>query len=250
MPTSNRPLLIAHRGDPSRAPENTLAGVRLALEAQPDLIEVDVHLSADGRVVVIHDATLERTTSGHGAVRDHTLAQLRRLDAGRWYSEEFTGEPLPTLEEVRAEAGQAARLAVELKAQGTGSVVGRWARGLTTAVPLFLSFRAQELRALKEEFPEGDIRLLAPEPRFAAADLDALIGLARGLGCRGLVVSGRRCPPESAARIHGEDLQVWVGAVNEPEDWERLLEAGCDGLITDCPLRLRSFLSDPPSKHG
>ncbi|MCK4300770.1 MAG: hypothetical protein KAX80_14610, partial [Planctomycetes bacterium] len=150
------PVLIAHRGDPSRGPENTLAGVRLALEAEPGFIEVDVHLSADGEVVVIHDADLERTTSGAGEVSEHTLQQLRRLEAGGWYGPEFAGEPIPTLPELWEAVGDRSRLAVELKGEGTGAVVGRWARGVTGSMPAFLSFRVEELRALKERFAQAE----------------------------------------------------------------------------------------------
>ena len=73
-----RVLLIGHRGFPSKAPENTLVSFRLALEVPVDMVELDVHLSKDRHIVVIHDATLERTTNGHGAVRDHTLAALKQ----------------------------------------------------------------------------------------------------------------------------------------------------------------------------
>ncbi len=92
---------MAHRGWSSRAPENTMAAFRLALEEpEIDAIELDVQLSKDGIPVVIHDFILDRTTTGKGMVRDHTYEQLAQLDAGSWFSQEFAGESIPTLEQV------------------------------------------------------------------------------------------------------------------------------------------------------
>jgi len=92
-------LAIAHRGFSSVAPENTLAAFQRALELKPDLIECDVRRAKDGTIMVIHDPTLERTTNGTGRVADLSLTELKQLDAGSWFSDEFAGEQLPTLKE-------------------------------------------------------------------------------------------------------------------------------------------------------
>jgi glycerophosphoryl diester phosphodiesterase len=112
----NLPLLVAHRGASALAPENTLAAFGLAVEGGADVIELDVHLSSDGRVVVLHDSCLRRTTNGRGWVDRKTLAQLKTLDAGRWFGPGFAGEPIPTLAEVLDWAReQSARLMIEFK---------------------------------------------------------------------------------------------------------------------------------------
>lgn len=103
-----RPLLGGHRGNPAHHPENTMKSFRSAIEAGCDLIECDVHLSSDGRLVVIHDHTLERTTNGEGLVRDHTAAELRKLDAGG-------GEHIPLLHDVIELALGKAGLVIEIK---------------------------------------------------------------------------------------------------------------------------------------
>jgi glycerophosphoryl diester phosphodiesterase len=103
-----RPLLGGHRGDPAHHPENTMRSFRAAIAAGCDLIECDVHLSSDGRLVVIHDHTLERTTNGKGLVRDHTAPELRRLDAGE-------GEHIPLLQEVVELAIGKVGLVIEIK---------------------------------------------------------------------------------------------------------------------------------------
>ncbi|HEV8663384.1 MAG TPA: glycerophosphodiester phosphodiesterase family protein, partial [Candidatus Methylomirabilis sp.] len=109
-------LNIAHRGASADAPENTLPAFEAALAAGADALELDVHLAADGAIVVIHDITLARTTSGRGFVGRHTLADLKRLDAGSWFGARFAGTAIPTLEEVVTLARGRARLFVELKA--------------------------------------------------------------------------------------------------------------------------------------
>lgn len=110
---------MAHRGWSGAAPENTLAAIYKAM-AEPWIswMEIDVQLSADGVPVLIHDYTLERTTSGRGMVKDKTFRELHSLDAGSWFSERYAGEPIPSLEEVlRATSGRC-RLNIELKTYG------------------------------------------------------------------------------------------------------------------------------------
>src|SRR5918912_617430 len=97
-----RVWVVGHRGAMGHCPENTLASFERGLDLGADWVELDVHLSRDGALVVIHDETLERTTNGAGLVKDHDLAELRRLDAGAWFGPEFAGQRLPTLDEALA----------------------------------------------------------------------------------------------------------------------------------------------------
>jgi len=110
-------ICMAHRGWSGKAPENTMTAIRLAL-AEPAIrgIEIDVQLSRDGVPVIIHDFTLERTTTGRGLVMDHTLEELRELDAGSWFDERFAGERIPTLDEVLQAVKGRCTLNIELKA--------------------------------------------------------------------------------------------------------------------------------------
>ncbi|MGG4448403.1 glycerophosphodiester phosphodiesterase [Brevibacillus porteri] len=110
-------ICMAHRGWSGKAPENTMTAIRLAL-AEPAIkaMEIDVQLTRDGVPVLIHDFTLERTTNGHGLVMDHTLAELRELDAGSWFGDKFSGEKIPTLEEVLVAVKGRCALNIELKA--------------------------------------------------------------------------------------------------------------------------------------
>ena len=117
MATRNMPLVIAHRGASGTAPENTMAAFRQAVEMGADMIELDVQRTKDGQVVVIHDATLERTTNGSGAVRELTYAEIEQLDAGSWFGEgqEFAGERVPLLKEVLEFTKGKCALNIEIK---------------------------------------------------------------------------------------------------------------------------------------
>lgn len=105
--------VIAHRG--ANAPENTLASVQAALELGVDIIEIDVHLTKDNELIVIHDEALERTTNGNGNVSEYTLEELKKFDAGSWFSNEFVGEKLPTLREILNLINGRATCLIELK---------------------------------------------------------------------------------------------------------------------------------------
>ena len=110
-----RILLGGHRGNPDEYPENTLASFRSAIELGVDVIECDVHRSEDGGLPVIHDHLLDRTTSGSGLVRDHTMAELKRFDAGSWKDARYKDERIPSIEEVLALAKGNVGVAIEIK---------------------------------------------------------------------------------------------------------------------------------------
>src|ERR1035437_4069566 len=109
-----RPILFAHRGASAFAPENTLASFKRALEDGAEAIELDVKLTSDGKVVVLHDQTVNRTTDGHGDVRAMSLADVQLLDAGSCFSPEFAGEPVPTLDEVFSAVGKKLFINIEI----------------------------------------------------------------------------------------------------------------------------------------
>ena len=109
-----RPIIFAHRGDLAHAPENTLPSFQQALHKGADGVELDAKLTADGHVIVIHDATLDRTTDGTGRVAAFTLEAIRKLDAGKWFDEKFTGTKVPLLEEVFETVGRDKMINIEL----------------------------------------------------------------------------------------------------------------------------------------
>ncbi|WP_096201551.1 glycerophosphodiester phosphodiesterase [Bacillus sp. FJAT-45350] len=149
---------MAHRGWSGKAPENTLAAFELAInEDKIDSIETDVHMSKDGVPVLIHDFTLERTTNGTGLVNGKTLSELKELDAGSWYSEEYEGEKIPTLEELLIRAKGRIRLNLELKSAGyfypkiINTVVALVKKYEMEHEVVITSFDHQKIKELKNE---------------------------------------------------------------------------------------------------
>ena len=243
--TNSIPLIIAHRGDSANAPENTLSAFRLALVNGADGIELDVMLSADQKLVVIHDDTLDRTTNGHGQVGKTPFAALRELDAGGWFKPEFKGEPIPLLDEVFEELGGKFLINVELKNYKTPKdqlpelVVALIKKhGLSESV-LLSSFNARNLPRAKS---------MASEIRTGLLTLPGVLGLPmRGLlGRRSKAddlhpyyrdVSARMV--ESRHRL-GQRVNVWT--VDAPDDLRRMQAFGVDMVICNDPAHARQIL--------
>lgn len=246
----------AHRGGAALAPENTLAAVRNALALGADVIELDLHVSRDGEVVVIHDATLERTTNGRGFVRDTPLAELRRLDAGAWFHARFAGERVPTLREVletvRRSGDERVRLNLETKYDARGPFPP------TNFEELVLEqVRAAGLagRAIVQSFYYPSLlRVKALDPSMTTAALRSALNppldpVAEVRAARADVYSPsfRLVTREAVEALHRAGIPVVPWIVNEPADMERLLGMGIgalrgDGIITDHPDRLIQVL--------
>lgn len=231
------PLLVAHRGVSARFPENTIAAFVAAVEDGAAMLELDVGLSADGEVVVLHDATLDRTTDGQGMLSEQTLALLKGLDAGAWFDPRFVGERLPTLAEVYDAVGQRIAINVEIKREAVRSTVEG---GIEEKVIALTRERDLENRIVVSSFDPGAVarvKRLAPEVRagvlyghevmFDPADLVSLFG------ADGLHMNKRHVTETIVRQLH--ERGFWVGAytANEPEDLLRLKELGVDAIFTD-----------------
>ena len=166
-PGSQRlPLIVAHRGDLSRAPENTLPAFQRARELGADGVELDVRLTRDGRLVVFHDRNLDRTSNGTGPVNHCTLADIRSLDVGSWFAPEFNGETAPTLDEVFESLPRDYLINVEMKVVVTGmkhiarlvaETIRRHTRWDSTLVASFNPLALYHLRRLEPRIPRGYI---------------------------------------------------------------------------------------------
>jgi glycerophosphoryl diester phosphodiesterase len=225
--------IFAHRGACAHAPENTLAAFRLALASQADGIELDVHLSADQQVVVIHDEDVARTTNGQGKVQDLRLEELRRLDAGQ-------GEAVPTLAEVFDLIGDQMYINIELK--GLSSSAAQLPEKVAQLVQdyrlgskiLYSSFHPKLLIKLRRFIPDAKLGLLL---------LSGISGTAVRLIFSPFVRPWSLNPdfssvtPQFFRRAKKKGLAVITWTVNEPEDMRRLLSLGIDGIITDDPVK-------------
>lgn len=229
------PRFFAHRCGGALAPENTLAGLRLAARLGYRGVEFDVMLCADGVPVLIHDETLERTSDGSGRVAETALAQLRRIDAGSRQHRAYAGEPIPTLEEAIACCSVLGLTAnIEIKpadgvARETGTTVATMVlRDWRSAMPpLLSSFSEEALAAARAAAPALPQALLVD-----AVPSDWLPRL-RELGCMGLHCSARHLIPELAADFAAAGVPFACYTVNSVADASRLFGLGAAALFTD-----------------
>ena len=232
------PIVFAHRGASAHAPENTLAAFELALKFGAPAIELDVKLTSDRQVVIIHDQTVNRTTNGSGAVTKQPLAALRELDAGSWLSADFRGEKIPTLDEVFETVGKKLLINVELTNYATpfdglvhevAALVKK--HGLQERV-IFSSFFPTNLVLARRLLPSVPRGQLIPEGNSgwwqrAAANLMTLDTEHPYIADVSAV---------SVKRTHSKGRRVHVWTVNDPADMRRLRSLGVDGIFTDDPL--------------
>jgi glycerophosphoryl diester phosphodiesterase len=241
-----QPVIFAHRGASAHAPENTIAAFELAIAQQADAVELDVKLSADGQVIVIHDSTVDRTTNGHGRVEDMTLAELKTLDAGSFRGKEFAGEKIPTLGDVFGAVGKRTFINIELKNHK------RHGEDLVQNVCMLVKkHQMQKCVMFSSFFPDALYKAhsyLPNVPRGLLA-LNGFLGVwARSFGFNfgkydALHPNLQGFTPEEVVRVHRLKRRVHVYTVNREEDMRRLFKWGVDGIFTDDPqlaVRVRS----------
>jgi len=242
-----RPLVIGHRGYCAIAPENTLPSFKLAKTAGADLVELDYHHTKDGELIVIHDDTLDRTTDavakwGGSKIRveDKTLAELKTLDAGKWFDAQFAGTRLPTLKE-----------ALDLIEDGNVTLIERKGGDAAACIKLLNerqllnrvivhSFDWKYLADFHQQEPRQVVSALGPlgyrdgkkltEPEKFLNERwvnDAMKAGVRAMGWNNQVTK------ESVAYAHRQKLKVWIYTVDDPAEANRLLDLGVDGIITN-----------------
>jgi glycerophosphoryl diester phosphodiesterase len=252
---STRPLVIAHRGSSSLAPQNTLAAFESAWRSGADSIEIDIQLDADGAPVVIHDDTVDATTNGSGAVAEMHSDELRRLDAGSWFSPAYAGQRIPTFDEVLEllVAREGIELLLELKgdwdAAGVQVAVDAICRAGLTHRVLAQSFSRETVASLRDVAPEMRRGLLVFEVDHTLLDVCAELGVVACNPHGGLLLDDQTLLP----RLQAAGVQVMVWTANEPEHWALLVEARVDAIITDRPDALVGWLSATgaaPSPRG
>jgi glycerophosphoryl diester phosphodiesterase len=243
--------VVAHRGESADAPENTLAAFRLAWERNVSAIELDVHLTRDGRAVVSHDADTKRTTGVEKVIVESTLAELRALDAGRWKGERWAGERLPTLEDALATIPAGGRCFVEIKVGPEAVPAVRTAIRESGRKPgqfVIISFNLETVAEAKRQLPEIEAYYLASfrqDERTGAwtPSIDELIARARAARLDGLNLAFRG-PVDSAAvrRIKAAGLGIYVWTVDDADVARRMAAAGVDGITTNRAAWLRAEL--------
>jgi glycerophosphoryl diester phosphodiesterase len=227
---------VAHRGSSAYAPENTLAAFRLAAEHGADAIEFDVRATSDGHPVIIHDASLERTTDRTGEISTLTLEEVRRADAGARRGEPFVGERVPTLGEVLAVARGTLLVDIELKVAGVESqVLEELARAEMMAASLVTSFLEDALITVQAAHPRPAVGLLQQwlEPERAAA-----------LGVEAYLPHVRALSADTVQFCRAHRLSVIPWTARSEEDTRTALALGVDGLIADDPIMVRRMIEE------
>lgn len=248
MTTSNiktQPLIIAHRGASAHAPENTMAAFNLALEQGADGIELDVMLSKDQALVVIHDDTVDRTTNGSGRVRDFSYQTLKDLDAGKTFDDRFKGEHLPTLSEVFEQFGGKFLINVELKNYATPlddlteRVIDLVEKYDLCESILLSSFNPRNLKRAEKRNPAIRKGLLT-FPGIAGALLRSPLGQIypyQALHPYFADVNGRMIQ-----KMHSQGRQVNAWTVDDPLEIKLLTKLGVDMIICNDPLAARQVI--------
>jgi glycerophosphoryl diester phosphodiesterase len=243
------PLVIAHRGASGTRPENTFSAYERAVEIGADMIEIDLHLSRDGAIVITHDEDLAGL-GGEGKVADTDLATLRGLDAGN-------GQSVPTLDEVLDRFGSRIPFNLELKTRAEGGAYPGLEQATLEKVAalsllertLFSCFDDAVLQRIRELRPEARLALLV-SPRSAGRE----VARARALGAEALNPWIGMATPDLVAEARTAGLAVYVFTVDQPADMRRLVGHGVSGLFTNFPERMRELWpappgnSDPPSQ--
>ena len=234
------PRWVAHRGAGKLAPENTMSAFRLGAQHGYRFFECDAKLSQDGVLFLMHDATLERTTNGHGMGSQLSMGEIAQLDAGSWHSRAFAGENLPTLEALaRWCLANQLHLNVEIKptpgqeletGRACGELMNRiWP--LDVVQPLFTSFKTESLKGARKVAPHIPRGLLVD--KFADGTGDADLQIAKDLDCAVLVLNHALWNPALVAKVHGAGLRCSSYTVDDEWAAQRLIDLGTDGIITD-----------------
>jgi glycerophosphoryl diester phosphodiesterase len=246
------PFFVAHRGESADAPENTLAAFRLAWERNVVAVEMDVHLTRDGELVVCHDAGTFRTTGVRKVIRECALDELRPLDAGRWKGERWRGEPIPTLGEALATVPPEGRCFIEVKSgPETVAVLAEVVRasGVRPEQLAVISFQAETVAEAKRRLPKVKAYYLSgfrqdPQTGAWSPGVEALIARAQEIGADGLDLScDGPVDADFVQRVHAAGLEVYVWTVDSPEEARRLAAAGVDGITSNRAAALRDELA-------
>ncbi|WP_126635699.1 glycerophosphodiester phosphodiesterase [Embleya hyalina] len=229
-----RVTVFAHRGAPTLAPENTLPSDEAARRSGADWIENDVQPSRDGVPHIMHDETVDRTTDGHGRIRDLTSAQLAGLDAGKWFRPEFSGTRVMTLRgqlaDLRSRGG---RLLLEIKNPQTREEIARIVdevrhSGMSDRV-FVQSFDRESLRITRDLAPDLPLGLLGDEPEADPVAVARELRLTSYNPSYYLITTH----PDLVRRMHEAGVAVFAWTPDNPHDWSKLNEAGVDGIITN-----------------
>ncbi|MCM3399991.1 glycerophosphodiester phosphodiesterase [Oceanobacillus profundus] len=232
---------VAHRGASGHAPENTMAAFEKAFEMKADFIEIDVQMTRDGRLVAIHDTTVNRTTNGNGFVGDYTLEEIQQLDAGSWFGEEFAGERVPTFEEIIDEYRGKIGILIELKSpelypgmeeKVAEALIERNMHKPSNGKIIIQSFNHESVQLSKQLLPNIPHGVLAGLTWADVTDEQ----LAQFATYADFFNPNMNIVTEDLVdRVHLAGMEIYAYTVRTQEQADNLFELEVDGIITDFP---------------
>lgn len=240
---SRRIEIIAHRGNSCCAPENTLAAIDTAFNSGASHMEIDIRLSADGVAVLAHDATVERTTNGTGSVAAMTMAQLKQLDAGSWFSPEFTGTRMPTLVEALQVAAGRGRLLLDVKVDGMGAAIQQALVEAGLDHSAIWPWRGSSTAAAQDfmnHIPGVEILWGDAPASLTTAAFDNL----KTLGVVGFDVGLGSVTPAFVDAAHANGMYVSAFTVLDPPTMLQAINLGLDAMETDFPAVLDAMMPE------
>lgn len=233
-------MTIAHRGASDYAPENTFLAFDLAVQMAIRHLELDVHETADGQAVVIHDNTLDRTTNGTGPVSNHSLAEIKKLDAGSWFHPRFANERIPALVEILERYGRRVHLHIEIKG-GSQEFCGRVIDNILTHSAerhlTITSFNAAYLVEVRRYAPDLSTGWLVREVS------DEIVEAARRMGVEQLCPNAISINAEIVLRLHKKGFKVRAYGVKSEKMMREVVHSGADGMTVNFPDKLLAYLA-------
>jgi len=249
--------VIAHRGASGQAPENTLAAFQKAIELGANYVELDVHLSKDGEVIVIHDATLDRTTNGIGKVNEKSLAELQQLNASKLFAEKYPDERIPLLDEALKLTKSKAILLIEIKADAEGkpypgieekvlSIIKAHQAEVWCEIQSFYDFSVNNWLQLNSGIPVHKLLVGRLQPLYIDHKIKFGRVLKRNENANGINPYKAFAKRKFIRKIHNHGHVSYVWTVNEEKDLRKILKRKPEGIITNYPDRLLKLLAAEP----
>lgn len=236
-------LNIAHRGASELAPENTLPAFIKAIECGADIIELDVHLTADGEIVVTHDESIRRITGEDGKIKRLEFNFLRSLDFGKWFSEQFAGEKIPSLREVFEKLGDKIKFNIEIK------MGEKYYPGIVDRLLELINHYRMKENVILSSFDLKTIKILSEKSLdiplgiiFDRMEWDYLLKSAKKINCSFIVPDKRITTEREIEKAHRIGLSVYPYVINEKEEIQKFIKYGVDGIITNNPERVSKIL--------
>jgi glycerophosphoryl diester phosphodiesterase len=249
--TKRRTIFVAHRGESYDAPENTLAAINLAWQRNADAVEIDVFLSSDNKIVVIHDRNTFRLAGIDKNVEDQTLAELKKLDVGKHQGEHWANEKIPTLDEIFATVPKEKYLVIEIKCGSEILPILKESidqSGLEWQQIKLIGFDLELMTSAKQTFPFLEVCWVMKIKYFKRLlswhyHLEKIIDATKQANLDGLCFSaGKFIDKDFMDKIKAAGLTCYLWTVNHPGDAKNFFAAGVDGIITNCPQWIRSQL--------